>query len=470
MIEENYNSPEYNDHNMIVGINHASVETYRQQHSITGPVIAYQLEPLNDNHWFKKDLIIERLQGADEIWDYDLQNLEILDSIGFKNLKFRPMMFTDSLRTINNSDNPDIDVLFYGSVTPYRSKMIDDLLNAAVVRWEDYDIYSNFNFIWSFGMFGKQLDDMIARSKIVLNINPYEGHTRQQQPRIFYALNNDKCVLSQRSDINYYGESIHQFSDANELANKIIHLLRNDNWKNKSFNHNRGLFNRKNKSKIAIFHHVCTMNHWKQIYLDQLFAMQKSGLYDEADYIHIGLSRIQEDFCWDLAKVNHIHINEHPDLESDTMSAARNFARANPDYKILYLHTKGVSRAGHTVEETSTMWRKYLEHFNVMHWRRCVDLLNDHDVVGTEFHDIAWIGEPPVKYDLPHYHGNFWWATGEYLSKLNTDYLYGRNTEHQWGRYNAEFWLFQENPKYYNFYTNGGNLYDGIDPSQYEHI
>lgn len=465
MIQENYDTPEYKDHAIIVGICNSSVNSYKHNYNIKGPTVAYQLEPLNHNHWFNQDTIVKNLQGADEIWDYDLKNIEILNSLGFNNVKFRPMMLSDSLRTIQNVENPDIDVLFYGSVTPYRNKILDQLLNGASVKQDDYDIYATFNLMCSFGMFGKQLDDLIARSKIILNINPYENSTRQQQTRIFYALNNDKCVLSQRSDINYYGESIHQYSDANQLAYKIINLLRNDNWKIKPPNYNKGIFNPKNKSKIAIFHHVYTVNNWLQIYLEQLHKLQQSGLYDEADYIHVGISGDQY-IPYDFTKINRIEINEHPDLEADTMNAARNFACANPDYRILYLHTKGVTRYETDVEQTSSMWRNYLEYFNILQWKRCVDLLSEYDVVGTELHEKAWIKY--VEYNLPHYHGNFWWTTGKYLSKLDPDYIYGKNCDNWWGRYNSEFWLFQQNPKAYNFYTKGGNLYDGIQPQEYE--
>ena len=44
------------------------------------------------------------------------------------------------------------------------------------------------------------------------------------------------------------------------------------------------------QNKIAIFYHIFQKNHWIEIFERQIIALQQSGLYDTADYIHFGIN------------------------------------------------------------------------------------------------------------------------------------------------------------------------------------
>jgi hypothetical protein len=94
------------------------------------------------------------------------------------------------------------------------------------------------------------LEEMIGRSKIILNINPYEGECRQQQTRIFYPLINNKCVLSQKSSINYYDNLITEYTDWKDLYQKMIHLLENDRWKDYTYNNDYKAQSLKMRNKV----------------------------------------------------------------------------------------------------------------------------------------------------------------------------------------------------------------------------
>jgi len=41
--------------------------------------------------------------------------------------------------------------------------------------------------------------------------------------------------------------------------------------------------------KIAIFYHLYQVGEWKNLFLEQFSELQKNGLYDRADHIHIGV-------------------------------------------------------------------------------------------------------------------------------------------------------------------------------------
>jgi hypothetical protein len=219
-----------------------SAESLKEQHK-DRKLIVYQSEPLVDSHWFKPDRLIDNVRGADEVWDYDLENLNILRSHGI-NAKFKPPLYARRLKKVKNLENPDIDLLFYGSYTEHRFRLICDFINGSVIPADCYDIFLKSNVVTMWNIHGKELDEFIGRSKIILNLNPYPTECRQQQPRIFYGLINNKCILSEKSRINYYGDMIVEFSDAQDLFFKFIHLMRDDNWRKYSENDFRS-FSRK---------------------------------------------------------------------------------------------------------------------------------------------------------------------------------------------------------------------------------
>ena len=460
MLDENYNDGD--DSVIVLGAYvHQPVESMRS-FSGDSKLIVYQTEPLVDSHWHNKEKIISNIIGADEIWDYDLENIEILERYGI-NAKFRPPAYSNNLKRIQNREDPDIDVLFYGSYTEYRCKTIQDVFNGFTLNDDDADYLANCRFVWLYNISSEDLDEYISRSKIILNMRPYEAAIRQQQARIYYPLINDKCVLSERSNINYFGNNIVEYSGSEDLWNKIPNLLKNDTWKTRKSDLNGWIGNSKNSSKIAIFYHVFQFGDWRNVFEEQLVTLQQSGLYDTADYIHIGINGTEE-LPFQLFKVNRIKYNTNHILEADTLSDLHNFAISNPDYKILYIHSKGVSRYE---VDTVVAWRRYLEYFVIKKWKSCISILDNYDCVGTEWGLSNTLGET-CNY-LPHYSGNFWWATANYISKLDPNYIYddydGR------ARWRSELWIGTKDPKYYNFYSSDKNKYENIiDASEYTHL
>jgi hypothetical protein len=231
-IEENYGTMEDPGSTVIFSLHHHRPAKEIKEMLNCGKLIVYQTEPLVENHWWKPDKIIRNIESADEVWDYDLENIMVLEKHGIK-AKYRPPKYSHKLKTVNNIENPDIDVLFYGSITERRSKFISHCLTSAIIKPEDTKLWLDANFVYVFNTFGKKLDEYMARSKIILNLNPYDGECRQQQTRIYHSLINEKCVLSEKNKFNYYGNLICEFENGNvqDMFEKIIYLLRDDRWK-----------------------------------------------------------------------------------------------------------------------------------------------------------------------------------------------------------------------------------------------
>lgn len=102
-----------------------------------------------------------------------------------------------------------------------------------------------------------------------------------------------------------------------------------------------------------------------------------------------------------------------------------------PDDKILYMHTKGVTKP---FDEPVYSWRALIEYQLIANHNKCLELLNSYDTVG-------------VNYRLqpkPHYSGNYWWTTGAYFLKLPPT-IGDHYTD-------PEMYIFSANPRHYCIY------------------
>lgn len=210
------------------------------------------------------------------------------------------------------------------------------------------------------------------------------------------------------------------------------------------------------KSNIAIFYHLYQINNWKELFQEQINSLIQSGLYDECEFIHVGINGTQElPIIFDKIKVEY---NENKILEANTLNSLWDFCNENPDYKVLYFHSKGVTHLNDGLCEYNTnSWRKYLEYFVIGKWKNCVQDLNEHDCVGAEWNDYSISQDQNtqeyVKEPNSHYAGNFWWANASYIQKLDLDYIYHKKDER--GRYRSEFWIGTKNPNYKSYHNSG---------------
>lgn len=122
-----------------------------------------------------------------ETWDYSDRNIEKFLQHGITGVKKLGLGYQKELNRIDSSGNQDIDVLFYGSIGERRNKIINDL------RAEGLNVKAVF------GLYGKERDDLIARSKVILNFHHYNSHIFEIV-RVFYLLTNSKAVVGEVSE------------------------------------------------------------------------------------------------------------------------------------------------------------------------------------------------------------------------------------------------------------------------------
>jgi hypothetical protein len=209
---------------------------------------------------------------------------------------------------------------------------------------------------------------------------------------------------------------------------------------------------------IAIFYHVCLMNHWRSVVLDQLQRMVQSGLYQRCEQITccVSFSSPSElddflDWMKFYPKLTVIHTGNFLE-ETPTLLELEAYAASHPG-QVLYLHTKGVSKL---FSAPITDWRLYMEYFCVERWKDCTILLSQ----GIDCCGVNWMENTFLGYH-PHFSGNFWWATTDYIRTLNPTYLRSDS------RYDREFWIGSGSPNYHCFFDSGMNLID--DCKHYTH-
>lgn len=194
---------------------HEDISVYREKYP-GKKLVVYQLEPISaHNAWWSADIITRNLKAADEVWDYDVVNIEYLRENCGISAFYRPFLYSDTCCNYVRSDvKKDIDVLFYSYYTEYRSKFIYEL-----------STHYGSSIVWMAHIHHPQLDEFISRSKIVLNIHHAEGLQQQEQTRIFYLLSNGKEVVSTKSKHNVYGDLIAEAETPKEMADIINRKL-----------------------------------------------------------------------------------------------------------------------------------------------------------------------------------------------------------------------------------------------------
>lgn len=119
-----------------------------------------------------------------EVWDYSKKNIEKLNEIGVKQVKHFKIGFQKELARLDNSKNKEIDILFYGSINERRQKVLEKLVEKGL------------KVKVLFGVFGKERDSWIEKSKLILNHHFYKSQIFEIV-RVFYLLSNSIAVVGE---------------------------------------------------------------------------------------------------------------------------------------------------------------------------------------------------------------------------------------------------------------------------------
>lgn len=224
-IQAHFDTPEYANTIIFIGGITIGEEIARCRVEYPGmKLIAYNWEQLcGGNQWVNVNQLIANMQAADEIWDYDELNADYAKMFCGVNVSaIHHFQYFHELEHNNLDDEKrDIDVLFTGLLNERRAKILSS------IHMKSYD---KFKTIVALGTSCEDVDALVARSKIVLNIHGFEPYSRQEQSRIGAMLANRVCVVSEVSQLNHFGDAIIQVTSDNFVPT-IVDLLADSKWR-----------------------------------------------------------------------------------------------------------------------------------------------------------------------------------------------------------------------------------------------
>ena len=153
-----------------------------------------------------------------QIWDYSPKNIEKLNQMGIERTRLLRIGFQKELARLSINKSKEVDVLFYGSVNERRKTVLDGL-EARGIKVKVL-----------FGVYGKERDEWIERSKVVLNHHYYEAQIFEIV-RVFYLLTNSVAVVGEvnktTSIDSIYQEGI-SASKYEDLISDCVELVNHD--------------------------------------------------------------------------------------------------------------------------------------------------------------------------------------------------------------------------------------------------
>jgi len=206
--------------------------------------------------------------------------------------------------------------------------------------------------------------------------------------------------------------------------------------------------------KIAVFIHAALLSRCHERLSYYIELMNKSGLLSQCKvYINL-LGETSDTFQFNHSSIN--ILNDTKDLkqyELPTLKLVYDFCKKNPDYKVLYLHTKNV---GKEINECIEDQIKYTMYFLITKWKDCIRELDIYNTAGVD------LRKEPVL----HYSGNFWWANASYINTLVdppefNDLIKYPNPLNSL-RHNQEFWICYNSfiDKHKSLWDCGINVYE----------
>jgi hypothetical protein len=191
----------------------------------------------------------------------------------------------------------------------------------------------------------------------------------------------------------------------------------------------------------AAFWHIAALNHWREIFTEQLRLIVSSGFTGELviGFIghkdHIGFMR-RGLGCTSLNWSIHHHGDDVKAYEYPTLKLIWDYCRGASG-EIAYFHTKGASKPNDWV---ATMWRWAMN-------MAILSSLGEADVIGEGCTACGPFLRPRYPDPLWHFQGNFWRATSGHIKDLEDPLLFQEIESQTWRpgwrcpRFAAEYWI-----------------------------
>ncbi len=175
------------------------------------------------------------------IWEYSEANLDTWAALGATNSVVHvPVGWAPILRRIEKPLVQDIDVLIYGLPSQLRLEIFNDLC------------HHGLKCVFLCGMYGTERDELIKKSKLVLNINMYQSRIFEIV-RVSYLLANSKAVVADLQSDTIVEPSMEGaviFTTPDQLVATCTRLLEDDSAREELEETGRRIFEHRHISPI----------------------------------------------------------------------------------------------------------------------------------------------------------------------------------------------------------------------------
>jgi hypothetical protein len=183
-------------------------------HDLKENTIIFNTEQLaEDSVWMNdayKNIIMNNY-----VWDYSQSNLKL---IPHENKSLFSFYYEPKLKRIPVQPIKEWDLIFYGSINERRKKILEELSNRGL------------KLKTIFGVYGQERDELISRSRAVVNLHYFDAQLLQQI-RIFYPLINQIPVISENypyfSAPDVYRECIFTPGDR-RFTDYVVRLIKSE--------------------------------------------------------------------------------------------------------------------------------------------------------------------------------------------------------------------------------------------------
>jgi hypothetical protein len=221
--------------------------------------------------------------------------------------------------------------------------------------------------------------------------------------------------------------------------------------------------------KLKLYYHMAPHQWWKVIADDKIGKMKECGLWDAFDQINICIHWDEEpfeEFKKELSLDNRVRFIYHPDSVKPCCEQYTNKTlklEVDNDTEssyILRFHLKGITHYNTPNWPANNEINQLLDTHLIERWREVVAKLDEgYDAVGT-----YWVKQP-----WPHFKGNVWWATSDYIKRLKLLKMPHENNFQQqitgggWIVHDAESWVGTSNPHAYDMFRETDQIGDHPD-------
>ena len=202
--------------NIIFGLQMLPVEILNK---LPPETIVYHLEQMRNMNAAEIRPQLHLAAERFRIWEYSEGNVSGWQVLGAKNVFMVPVSYAPILQRIPRAQTQDIDVLIYGM--PGK-----DRLHAF-----HYIAHSGLTTLFICGLYGKARDDLIARSKTIVNINLYQPCKIFEVVRVSYLLANRKAVIADVGADTHIEEDMRlaiKVTSLPQLVNDCVKLVADD--------------------------------------------------------------------------------------------------------------------------------------------------------------------------------------------------------------------------------------------------